>query len=315
MEFTEKFTKKNRYRIADTCPCGKSNKDGKFGPFDGYEDKGKCFSCGKTFWPENTENFKPDNGHKYQEMKQPNYVNEDILNRSMSGYEKNTFYQYMVDLVGVKAAKEIRDRYKLGTTKKGGVVFWLIDINGNIRQPKVMTYNQEGHKIRTYVQSGYSREYGFTPCMFGEHLIKDNNKPIYLLESEKSACLASFGFPQFTWVASGGAAGLTKDKAEALRGYRVLIIPDADTAGREGAKQSFERLQSMGIQSKAIDLFSDREDGYDIADYVRDKLKSQIDNATDIRKGNTNGEFNQDFYFGENGFLREELDKGLLIAV
>lgn len=36
---------KKRYQVKQ-CPCGKNNKDGKFVPFKGFEDRGYCHSCG-----------------------------------------------------------------------------------------------------------------------------------------------------------------------------------------------------------------------------------------------------------------------------
>ena len=48
----EQLTLDNRARRSiKECPCGKQNKDGKFCPFKGYTDKGHCFSCGKTSFP------------------------------------------------------------------------------------------------------------------------------------------------------------------------------------------------------------------------------------------------------------------------
>jgi len=41
---------KKRFRVKH-CPCGKSNKDGKFVPYIGFETHGYCHSCGKTFMP------------------------------------------------------------------------------------------------------------------------------------------------------------------------------------------------------------------------------------------------------------------------
>ena len=39
---------KNRFRVKH-CPCDKSNKDGKFVPFEEYENRGYCHSCGVWF--------------------------------------------------------------------------------------------------------------------------------------------------------------------------------------------------------------------------------------------------------------------------
>ena len=41
---------KKRFRVKH-CPCGKDNKDGKFVPYVGYENKGYCHSCGEIFLP------------------------------------------------------------------------------------------------------------------------------------------------------------------------------------------------------------------------------------------------------------------------
>lgn len=42
---------KKRFRVKH-CPYHKDNKDGKFVPYVGFENKGYCHSCGETFSPE-----------------------------------------------------------------------------------------------------------------------------------------------------------------------------------------------------------------------------------------------------------------------
>ncbi|MBT4969895.1 MAG: hypothetical protein HOM80_12890, partial [Bacteroidetes bacterium] len=53
---------KKRFRVKN-CPCGKSNKDGKFVPYIGYEDKGYCHSCGETFLPDLLQSEQMDIPH------------------------------------------------------------------------------------------------------------------------------------------------------------------------------------------------------------------------------------------------------------
>jgi hypothetical protein len=43
-----KLNSKNRFKV-ETCPCGKSNKDGKFVPFEYCVKFGYCHSCSETF--------------------------------------------------------------------------------------------------------------------------------------------------------------------------------------------------------------------------------------------------------------------------
>jgi hypothetical protein len=57
--------------------------------------------------------------------------------------------------------------------------------------------------------------------LFGEHLLRDRYKPIALVESEKTAIIASVYLPQFIWVAVGGMQNLNIDMIRVLKNYRV----------------------------------------------------------------------------------------------
>jgi len=51
MKTVRKF-ESNRHRLNPTCPCGKSNRDGKFSPQKGFAgmNVGHCHSCGKEIF-------------------------------------------------------------------------------------------------------------------------------------------------------------------------------------------------------------------------------------------------------------------------
>lgn len=58
------------------------------------------------------------------------------------------------------------------------------------------------------------KDFNLCQCFFGEHLInKDKTKPIALVESEKTALIASYYLPQFLWIASGGKNGCFNTKS------------------------------------------------------------------------------------------------------
>ena len=53
----EQYKFDNNRRKVESCPCGKSNKDGKFATFKGFDNKGYCHSCDETFFPDKEYKF------------------------------------------------------------------------------------------------------------------------------------------------------------------------------------------------------------------------------------------------------------------
>src|SRR5690606_2167301 len=75
-------------------------------------------------------------------------------------------------------------------------------------------------------------DYNFKPCFFGEHLLQtDHAKNVGLVESEKTAIIASLIFPELIWLASGGKEGLSPYKFESLRNRNVFLFPDLTKPG------------------------------------------------------------------------------------
>lgn len=112
----------------------------------------------------------------------------------------------------------------------------------------------------------------YSLCLFGEHLMSD--KIVCLVESEKSAVLASFFYPQFDWIATGGANKLTDAKIHVLFGKEIYYIGDADKAGKDNS--TIKKLKRYEQNYTIIELFPGRDDGYDIADALIDGLKPII---------------------------------------
>lgn len=97
-------------------------------------------------------------------------------------------------------------------------------------------------------------------CFFGEHLIDPDKDKIVIVESEKSAIIASYYFPQYNWIAGGGSLKITKKMVKILNGYDVIAIADSDKPGRKPIKA----LDNL----KPIDLWPELDNGYDIADFL-----------------------------------------------
>jgi hypothetical protein len=128
-------------------------------------------------------------------------------------------------------------------------------------------------------------------CLYGEHLLS-KEKTICLVESEKTAVMASHIYPKFDWLATGGASGLSDSQMEALFNRRVFYLCDADEAGRNSP--SLKKLVGYKINYELVDLFPERNDGSDLADYIFEGLTPEIKPILKKTVERENGEF--DFY-------------------
>ena len=53
-------------------------------------------------------------------------------------------------------------------------------------------------------------------------------KPICVVEAEKTAVILSAHYPQFLWLAAGGLTELTPQKLFPLRHHHIVLFPDTD---------------------------------------------------------------------------------------
>ena len=88
-------------------------------------------------------------------------------------------------------------------------------------------------------------DYNLVQCLFGEHLLKMYpDKVVALVESEKSALIASGVYPEYIWLATGGKSQLSIDKLKVLKGRTVIMFPDVD--GYEYWKNKAKDVEVIG---------------------------------------------------------------------
>ena len=272
-----KFDKK-RFRVK-YCPCGKSNKDGKFVPYENQEKFGYCYSCIKTYLPNNDNSN--SNNFNYTAPVEPDefqLIKKELVEKSWSNYKENYFTIFLKKIFGYDSEKLIND-FCLGTTKSNGVIFWLIDQNMQCRTGKIMHYDPNTGKRRKDIYPQWVHKIlnqSFQQCLFGLHQLCDKPKQqdIHIVESEKTAVIMSGFHPQITWLASGGSTGLQSWKFNALKGRTVCLFPDQGKY--ELWSEQMERLQSIhktiNFQPTSIECEkwfkeNELEKGGDIADY------------------------------------------------
>jgi Domain of unknown function (DUF6371) len=158
-------------------------------------------------------------------------------------------------------------------TEKDKTIFTFIDHERNPCNIKYFKYLENGKRDKEF--KAYSlksnmdgiQEYKYKICLFGEHLLsKDNSRFVCLVESEKTAIIASHYFPKYDFVSCASADGLTDLKAQILKDRFVIWLCDADKAGRENS--SLRVLKRQRIKHKVIDLNPQLQDGTDLADMI-----------------------------------------------
>lgn len=273
-----KFDTRVRYHIAKTCPCGKSNRDGKFAPYVGHDDKGYCHSCDKTFLPE-IERAPVSSFQTLRERKRetpPSYIKPEVLKASLKAYESNNLVQFLIQKFGAETVEKTISKYLVGTTRNGDAIFWQVDAKGHIRTGHIMKYDLTGHRLKddptTWAHTEMRlKDYKAKQCLYGEHLLRGNTMPAAVVESEKTAIISSIYFPDYVWVASAGAGGLSIEKMRVLQGRKVILFPDIQ--GFALWQKKVEELSPM-LDIKVSDILErkatkeERTGKLDIADYL-----------------------------------------------
>lgn len=221
---------------------------------------------------------------------QTSVIPDSMFEMSFSNVSKNNFVKYLLSLFGTDLTKKLIETYLIGSSKYwlGANVFWQVDILGQIRTGKIVLYDSTtGKRIRepvshiAWVHSALKiKNFNLKQCFFGEHLLNISlGKSVAIVESEKTAIIASVYMPQFIWLASGSLSNLGIEKFRILKGRKIVLFPDLN--GFQKWKQKaleIERfLNSKILVSDFLELHAsdyEKELGLDIADYliVRDEI-------------------------------------------
>lgn len=209
----------------------------------------------------------------------------DIVLKTVRTNPLSDFLYFLCNLFDTDTIMRLIEEYAIGVTRSGDAVFYQIDQQGRCRSGKVMKYNREtGHRIKdeampnriTWVHSLLKKqgvrpqEWELTQCLFGEHLLKKYpDKPVCLVEAEKTALICAALMPKCVWVAVGGK-GQLGDKVEVLYGRTILAFPDSDA--REKWIEKINERPYLNIQiSNILEKDATPEElanGADIADVL-----------------------------------------------
>ncbi len=235
----------------------------------------------------------------------PSYIDKELLNNSLKDYEENVFVRFIHTIFDKDTVNHLVNRYKVGTSKQfggGTTVFWQIDYQGNIRGGKLIKYAKDGHKgknkksgrlLISWVHSVLKiKDFNLKQCLFGEHLLKQYpDATVAIVESEKTAIIASKFMPEMVWLACGGVGGLNEEIVKPLRGRRVILFPDASKDGGMFDKWK-AKADEFGFEcSSLLERFAteeEKEQGVDIADYL--VKQNQLEQKTEPQQISTTDE-------------------------
>jgi hypothetical protein len=304
---------RNRNRVK-YCPCGKSNKDGKFVPFKNYDEKGYCHSCGKTFLPEIEKNNLLNINKKFtkpsfKSRKEIDFIPYEIFKKLLTEgsnlYDDNHFIQWMGNPVRHDSKFDeltiinLIKTYLIGNSNlskyKGWTIFPYIDINKKVRNIKAIDYDSDtGKRIRQpenkcrFIGKEIlnNNSANLELCFFGEHLLQGNSKPIKIFESEATAMHTTPFYPDWVCLATGGKYGCKwteKDNIKVLQGRKVILYPDIDA--HEDWMEKAKLLKANGIDVSVSMVIKNLASRYAIENGIEyNKLKEQKYDLRDFLK-------------------------------
>lgn len=150
----------------------------------------------------------------------------------------STLFDWAADFMGISDAVLAWSAYNVGAISLA-TIWWQIDRNGQIRTGKIMHYKRDGHRDKSaavpvtwsHKTKAFAKDFSgeeLQQCLFGEHLLKCYpDKPVALVESEKTAVVMSRFVPEYVWLATGGSQGIkSNERLAPLVSRKVLLVPD-----------------------------------------------------------------------------------------
>ncbi len=278
-----------------TCPaCGKAHEFSRYIDTETgevlAENVGRCNridQCGYHYTP---KQYFADTGTKptgtnifYKAKPEPpkpvSYISDEVFNQSLKGYEANNLIKYLYSIFDAETVANLINLYRIGTSSRyggGTTVFWQIDTHDKVRAGKLIKYAENGHRVHgknNWVHSVLSLDnFNLRQCLFGEHILKHApSATVCIVESEKTAIIASAFLPDMVWLATGGAENLNKEKIKILKDRKVILFPDASKDGRIFRKWKQEANEFGFNISDLLEKEATPEQkaaGVDIADFL-----------------------------------------------
>jgi len=202
------------------------------------------------------------------------FIPREHMEGSLRNFEGNNLIRFLHTLFHEGLVARIIYTYRLGISYyyPGGTILWQIDEQDHVRAGKIMPFdpvtgrrNREAKPPSHWVHSILKLPgFKLQQCFYGQHLLAEYpTRPVAIVESEKTAMIASIYFPSFTWLASGGKSNLSREKCKCLVGRKVILFPDL---GAYDEWKKFARDMRSLMDIEVCDLLQKASAAYNLPD-------------------------------------------------
>ena len=219
--------------------------------------------------------------HIYVKMKEVATASEYV--------QLTSLFNFLCRHFRVEEVNRVMRMYKVGSTREFGKIpgmmgtaYPYINGDGKCVDVKLMAYDNNGHRKK----HGYSTNWVLSKkgmnerrapwALFGEHLLASRpSDPVGVVESEKTALIASIALPGYVWIATGSKQNLNPERCKALKGRDVYLFPDADGVeewNRRGLELAKAKFNIYDCSSMILEQTQSPKD--DIADIILHYKKS-----------------------------------------
>lgn len=214
-------------------------------------------------------NYSPTIQTQPKSLPPTDYVPEGTMIQSLR--TDNFFIHFLSKYFNPLELAYTIEKYRIGDTKDGRVIYWQIDEENRVRTGKMMLYDpntgrrvKKQHNSFDWVHRHIKKLFQLEQCLYGLHLIKEE-KPIAIVESEKSAIIASLTIPEYVWLATGGKQNFRL--METVKGRDVTLFPDLG-AFSQWNKQASDLGFKISNILEQVATDEDKHNGLDIADFI-----------------------------------------------
>jgi Domain of unknown function (DUF6371) len=229
-------------------------------------------------------------------------IKKKYLTESLRIQDKNNFIYFLECLFTFEEVQNLIKRFAIGTASDFKTVFWQIDNEGYIRTGRVMLFDKfTGKRSKVVHQNwihsilikrGLLKGFELKQCLFGEHQLlieTEKHKTVAIVESDKTAIIASYFMPEFIWMSAGAKGYLNAERMQPLANRKVILFPDTNAFVEWSEKVKtlrsvVPRLQVSNYLEKLL-TEEQKKNGDDIADFLIEKrIKEVVERELYIEK-------------------------------